>query len=137
MKIPYNKIRTLSTVELPGVVCDPTLTFDFIANPSFELMKDISLWIKNPEWQETKRLATELIKAVIVPGGERWELGTLESIQELADQTEDIFIGNVINGWQTRISVERMTELKKSSLLLGPLSETSEEKSLVLESVKH
>ena len=116
MKIPYNRIRTFSTAGLPGVICDPNLIFEFVANPSFEFMKDISLWVKKPEWPETRRLAAELIKAVIIPDGNRTELGTLETIQDLADETEESFIGNLINGWNTLVSLERIIELKKNQL---------------------
>lgn len=114
MRIPYNKTRRLSTAELPGVICDPVLTLEFVANPSFELVKDISVWIAAPEWEEAKRLAAQLITAVIIPDGERLELGSVGAIERLAEETEPAFIGNILNGWQTRISLERMAELKKS-----------------------
>jgi hypothetical protein len=114
MKIPYNRVRTISTAGLPGVICDPNLIFEFVANPSFEFMKDVSLWLQKPEWPETKRLAAELIRAVVIPGGQRIELGTTKTIQGLADETEEAFIGNLINGWNTFVSLERMLELKKN-----------------------
>jgi hypothetical protein len=131
MKIPYNKIRRLSTAELPGVVCDPILTFEFVANPSYELVRDISFWMKKPEWNETKRIAAELIKFVILPDESKIELGTLETIQELAEETDFAFIGNLINGWNTRITLERMAGLKKNNPSLMPLSETNGEKIIV------
>lgn len=129
MEIPYNRVRVFNTSELPGVFCDPPLRFEIIANPSFELMIDISKWISKPAWQETKRLAAIFLIAVITPES-RYELGTIESIQELADQTEDIFIASLINGWNTRMSLERMAELKKSNPILRQLSETETESTL-------
>ena len=125
MKIPYNKIRSLSTAQLPGVICDPILTFEFIANPSFELMKDISIWMSDPKWSETKRIASSLIKAVIIPGDERIALGSLETIQDLAGETDKAFVGNLINGWNTFVSLERIADLKKNQLLSALSSGTS------------
>jgi hypothetical protein len=119
MKIPYKRTRTFSTSELPGVYCDPPLKFEIIANPSFELMADISRWVNDPTWQETKRLAAIFLIAVMTED-DRYELGTVEAIQELADQTEEIFIASLINGWNTRMSLERMAELKKSNPTLSP-----------------
>jgi hypothetical protein len=115
MKIPYNKTRQLSTAELPGVICDPILVFEFVANPSYALVQDVSTWLmsKIDDWPETRRLAAELIKAVIVPDGTRYVLGTPEEIDSLADQTDKDFIINVLNGWNKRISLERMADVKK------------------------
>jgi hypothetical protein len=127
MKIPYNRTRTFSTSELPGVYCEPPLKFEIIANPSFDLMTDISNWIKNPTWEETRRLAAIFLVAVITQD-DRYELGTIKSIQELADQTEEIFIASLINGWNTRISLERITELKKSNPTFMQLEETEKGK---------
>lgn len=130
MDIPYNRVRVFSTSELPGVFCDPPLKFEIIANPSFELIASISRWINEPTWDETKRLAAIFLMAVITPNDTRYELGTLESIQELVDQTEDIFIASLINGWNTRMSLERMAELKKSNPILKRLDETETENNL-------
>jgi hypothetical protein len=130
MKIPYNKTRVFSTNELPGVICEPPLTFEFIANPSFELMTDISNWLKNPDWEATKLIASELIQAVIIPDGTKYDLGTVEIIQEFADETEPSFIGNLINGWNTRISLERMASVKKNRHSSRLLSETNNVKNL-------
>jgi hypothetical protein len=128
MKIPYDKIRPFSTNELPGVICNPALIFEFIANPSFSLVAEISTWGgQKTDWDETKRLAAELIKAVIVPTGERYELGTPEAIQELADQTESMFIVNLMNGWGARISLERMSQLKKTRPLSQLFTKTNGE----------
>lgn len=129
MKIPYNKTRQLSTAELPGVICDPILTFEFIAAPSYALVQDISTWLtEKSDWGETKRLAAELIKAVIVPDGTRYPLGTLEEIDSIAKQTDQDFIANVLNGWNTRISLERMADIKKLRPLLAQSPASSGEK---------
>lgn len=129
MKIPYNKTRQLSTAELPGVICDPILTFEFIAAPSYALVQDISIWLtEKSDWEETKRLAAELIKAVIVPDGTRYPLGTLEEIDSIAKQTDQDFIANVLNGWNTRISLERMADIKKLRPLLAQSPASSGEK---------
>ncbi len=127
MKIPYNRTRIFSTSELPGVFCDPPLEFEIIANPSFELMTEISKWINKPIWEETKRLASIFLMAVIT-SEERYELGTFESIEELASQTEKVFIASLINGWNTRMSLERMAELKKSNPALRLLNKTEKGK---------
>jgi hypothetical protein len=103
------------------------LKFEIIANPSFDLMTDISNWIKNPTWEETRRLAATFLVAIITPD-DRYELGTIESIQELASQTEEIFIASLINGWNTRMSLERITELKKSNPTLMQSEETGAER---------
>lgn len=129
MKIPYNKTRQLSTAELPGVICDPILTFEFIAAPSYALVQDISTWLtEKSDWGETKRLAAELIKAVIVPDGTRYPLGTPEEIDSIAKQTDQDFIANVLNGWNTRISLERMADIKKLRPLLAQSPASSGEK---------
>jgi hypothetical protein len=129
MKIPYNKTRQLSTAELPGVICDPILTFEFIAAPSYALVQAISTWLtEKSDWEETKRLAAELIKAVIVPDGTRYPLGTLEEIDSIAKQTDQDFIANVLNGWNTRISLERMADIKKLRPLLAQSPASSGEK---------
>lgn len=126
MIIPYNKTRQLSTAELPGVICDPILIFEFIAAPSYALVQDISIWLtEKSDWEETKRLAAELIKAVIVPDGTRYPLGTLEEIDSIAKQTDQDFIANVLNGWNTRISLERMADVKKLGPLLAQSSASS------------
>ncbi|KKN00547.1 hypothetical protein LCGC14_1136800 [marine sediment metagenome] len=123
MKIPYNRTRQLSTAELPGVICDPILIFEFVANPSFALVNDISTWLisKIDDWSETRRLAAELIQAIIVPDGTRQRLGTLEEIDSVAEQTDRDFIVNVLNGWHKRISLERIADVKKLRPLLAPL----------------
>lgn len=123
MKIPYNRTRQLSTAELPGVICDPILIFEFTANPSFALVNDISTWLisKIDDWPETRRLAAELIQAIIVPDGTRHPLGTLEEIDSVAEQTDRNFIINVLNGWHKRISLERIADVKKLRPLLAPL----------------
>lgn len=115
MDIPYNKIRQFSTAELPGVICDPILIFEFVANPSYVLVQDVSVWLlaKTDDWPEARRLAAELIKAVIVPPKTRYPLGSLEEIDSLADQTDRSFIANVLNGWNKRITLERMADVKK------------------------
>lgn len=117
MRIPYKKVRQLSTAELPGVLCDPILTFEFVAAPSYALTQDVSMWLGNKDrdndWAETRRLAAELIKTVIIPDGTRYELGTPQSIDELAKETDQAFISNLLHGWNTRISLERIAEVKK------------------------
>ena len=128
MKIPYNRTRLFFTSELPGVLCDPPLQFEFAASPSFEVLMDISKWLKNPQWEETKRLAAILIVGVVVPDGTRHELGTPELIEELAAETDRAFIGNLINGWNTRISLERITELKKNRVMSEHFTETNSAK---------
>ncbi len=121
MEIPYNKTRQLSTAELPGVICDPILIFEFVANPSFALVNDVSTWIvsKADDWPETRRLAAELIQAIIVPDGTRHSLGTPEEIDSVAEQTDQDFIINVLNGWHKRISLERIADVKKLRPLLA------------------
>ena len=127
MIIPYNRTRIFSTSELPGVYCEPPLKFEIISNPSFELMMDISKWIKEPTWEETKRLAAIFLVTITTPDN-KYKLGTIESVQELADQTEEIFIASLINGWNTRISLERMTELKKNNPIWTQFNATGNEK---------
>jgi len=121
--IPYNKTRQLSTAELPGVICDPILIFEFVANPSFALVNDISTWLisKVDDWPEARRLAAELITAIIVPDGTRHPLGTPEEIDSVAEQTDRDFIINVLNGWNKRITLERLADVKKLRPSLGPL----------------
>lgn len=123
MKIPFNKTRQLSTADLPGVICDPILIFEFVANPSYALVQAISAWLlgEKADWEETRRLASELILAIIVPDGTRYEFGTAKKIDDLADQTDQDFIINILNGWNTRISLERIATVKK----LGPSLEPS------------
>jgi hypothetical protein len=127
MKIPYNKTRQLSTAELPGVICDPILTFEFVANPSYALVQDISAWLlaNADDWPETRRLAAQLIKAIVVPDGTRHALGTPEEIDSVADQTDRDFIVNVLNGWNKRITLERIADVKKlrPSLEQSPASD--------------
>lgn len=132
MKIPYNKTRQLSTAELPGVICDPALTFEFVAAPSYLLVQGISTWLAQTgrdDWEETRRLASELIQAVIIPDGTCYELGTPEQIDTLAAQTDRDFIVNVLNGWNTRISLERIAQTKKLRPLSGPSPANGGEKS--------
>ncbi len=130
MKVPFNKTRQLSTASLPGVVCDPILTFEFAASPSYALVHAISTWLlsKETDWEETRRLASELITAVIIPDGTRCELGTVESIDELAAQTDQNFIINILNGWNTRISLERIATVKKLGPSLEPSPASGDEK---------
>lgn len=115
MKIPYKKTRQFITSELPGVLCDPPLIFEFASNPPYKLTQALSEWLqdKDATWEETRRLAAELIKAVIVPDGTRYPLGTPEEIDSLAEQTEQEFVANLLNGWQVRVSLERMADVKK------------------------
>lgn len=123
MKIPYNKTRQFSTAELPGVICDPILIFEFVANPSYVLVQDVSVWLlaKKDDWPEARRLAAELIKAIIVPGGTRHPLGTPNEIDSVAEQTDQDFIINVLNGWNKRITLERIADVKKLKPSLEPL----------------
>jgi hypothetical protein len=131
MEIPYKKTRRLSTAELPGVICDPILIFEFVANPSFALVNDISTWLisKIDDWPETRQLAAELIQAIIVPDGTRHPLGTPEEIDSVAEQTDQDFIVNVLNGWHKRISLERIADVKKLRPLLAPLPTSDGKKS--------
>jgi hypothetical protein len=131
MVIPYNKTRQLSTAELPGVICDPILIFEFVANPSYVLVQDISAWLmaKADDWPETRRLAAELIKAIIVPDGTRYSLGTPDEIDSIAEQTDRNFIVNVLNGWNKRISLERIASVKKLQPSLAPSPANDGEKS--------
>lgn len=130
MKIPYNKTRQLSTAELPGVLCDPILTFVFVANPPYQLVQEVSLWLqdKSPDWVETRRLAALLIKAVITPDGSRYELKGEGDIEDLAEQTDQSFIANLLNGWNVRLSLERMAEVKKLRPSLAQSSTNDGEK---------
>lgn len=132
MKIPYNKTRQLSTAELPGVICDPALIFEFVAAPSYLLVRAVSTWLAQTDrgdWEETRRLASELIWAVIIPDGTRYELGTPEQIDTLAAQTDQDFIVNVLNGWNTRITLERIAQTKKLKPLSEPSPASGDEKS--------
>ena len=84
-------------------------------------MNDVSTWLisKKDDWPEARRLAAELIKAIIVPDGTRHPLGTPEEIDSVADQTDQDFIINVLNGWNKRITLERIADVKKLRPLLA------------------
>ena len=121
MKIPFSKTRIFSTSELPGVICDPLLRFEFPAAPTFEQVEALSKWStgKKTSRGDTIALAKQFLLAVEVPDGDRYELGTTQTIIELIGQTEFTFVVNLLRGWQTRISLERALDLKNFKASLG------------------
>ena len=115
MKIPFNKTRVIPTNELPGVICDPTLKFEFEAAPPFGTVQDINKWTAQEPLDESlgQRLAVSVIRAVIVPDGTRYPLETAEDWNDFTQQTSPAFVCNVLQGWAYRIAVERTLELGK------------------------
>ncbi|MCK5644098.1 MAG: hypothetical protein KAJ19_25085, partial [Gammaproteobacteria bacterium] len=79
-------------------------------------------------------LAAELIQAVIVPDGTRYPLGTPEEIDSIADQTDQDFIVNTLNGWNKRITLERIADVKKLRPSLAPSPASDGKKSPLLAS---
>lgn len=118
MKIPFEQERKLSTSELPGVICHPTLTFSFAASPNIEFIRDLSAWIKSnnnniDDDLETIRLAAILIKKVTIPDGTVFPLGTPDAISELINNTNYTFVKSLLTGWQAFIQTERLADLGK------------------------
>lgn len=132
MKIPYNKTRVMSTSELPGVLSHPPLKFEFPASPTYEQMQDLTKWSLNLQAtrSETVRLASQFLLAVLVPpDDDRYELASAGAINELIEQTELSFIANILKGWQTRIALERINDLKNSKASLSGSSDNDAENS--------
>lgn len=113
MKIPYHKTIRLSTDDLPGVICEPALEFEFWAHPSLEFVEDLKRWQAEPSEDQTVHIASLLLKAVIVPPGERFGLGEPGGIRELIAQTELSFIENILRGWALRAAMVRIASKKK------------------------
>lgn len=120
MKIPFQKERTLSTSELPGVICSPSLVFHFDASPNIEFIRDLAIWGRSDKADqlETIRLGAIVVKAVTLPDGDRHELGTPDSISDVIQQTKVDFMVSLLSGWSAFIQTERLSELGK----LKPLS---------------
>ena len=125
MRIPFSKTRKFSTFELPGVVTDPPLEFEIITAPTVEQVKALTDWLKGGkiDKQAAISIGAAFLKSVSYDnedGGQTTqELGTEALILEMVDQTGIDFLGSVLHGWNTRIALERMTQLKKQNPLLG------------------
>ena len=128
MKIPFQQERQLSTSELPGVVCSPTLLFNFDASPNIDFLKALADWSKAPDFDqlETIRLGAMLIKSIILPDGTRHELGTPDTIADLTKQTKEDFVRSLLLGWSTFIQTERLADLGKLRPLSQLLSDNGE-----------
>lgn len=115
MKITYNKTRALSTSELPGVICQPPLVFDFLAAPTVEQWKDLGQWVNKSEVKpkDTIQIARQFLLGVTTEDDDYYELGSVESVTQLIDQTELSFIVNVLRGFHQRVVLERIADLKK------------------------
>ncbi len=123
MEIPYEKTRLISTSELPGVISNPTLQFEFLAHPTVQFTYDVAEWSKSEikDRAGTVHLVAQLIKAVIVPDGPSYELGTDDKINEFIEQTEFDFICNILQGWSMLVALERIADVKKFKPSLAAL----------------
>lgn len=115
MEFGYQKIRTISTTDLPGVFIDPAISLEVLNSPPFLLTKLILEW-EQGEYTDDQALITIgsiLIQSVTNHTGERYEMGSVENIQAFVEATDIEALKVIIRGWLGLVGVERLTAKKK------------------------
>ncbi len=115
MDFGYKQTRILTTADLPGVYCEPPITFEVLNSPSFDFTKMLFVWASDDEQNESllKQLAAKLIVSVTNSRGERYEMGTIENIEAFIEATSLDFLHTVVRSWTALIAQERIETKKK------------------------
>lgn len=119
----FQKSIKLSTDELPGVILKPAIEFEFNMLTTIEWNARFYQWFADeanteeevPDHyiQEMKDLAVQLLLSVKNSSGDLFELGTIESVDELVESTEILFLKNVLRGWWVWAMESRLQDKKK------------------------
>lgn len=115
MDLGYKPQRTLSTLDLPYVQCDPPLEFEINNAVTFDFNLDMQRWAMDDGADDDLaiRLGAQLLKSVTSSTGETYKLGNSDTIGELIKSTSFEFLKSVLKGWVMLIAIERTAMQKK------------------------
>lgn len=123
MDLGYQRSKKISTLDLPWVICDPPLIFEFNNATSIEFGIELAALATGSQvWDvaDVVSMGAQLLLKVTRSDGMEYELGNAESIQSLIDNTHPEFVRDVILGWFYLEATNRMRLKKKLNSSKSP-----------------